>query len=776
MPELPLTSKEQLPVQPEWCRVTLASVGDAVITANTDGRVTFLNAVAESLTGWELDAAAGEPLDSIFRIINEETREPNENPAVQALRDGVVIGPTNHSLLIANDGTEWPIDHTAAPIRGANGEVAGVVLICRDVSERRRAERQLEEALTYADNIIATLREPFLVLDQNLRVTTANAAFYRTFSVATEDTEGRFIYELGSRQWDIPQLRRLLEDVLPANHSFYDFSVEHDFPTIGRKIMLLNARRLASANNRPELILLAIADITEHRRADLRVQMSEARYRRLFETAKDGILILDVDSGRIIDANPFMTDLLGYTHADFQDKELWEIGLFSDKSENEAAFRQLQQDGYIRYEHLALETKDGQRAEVEFVSNVYQVDGRRVAQCNIRDISERMRLQRQTQEQATELSDLHRRKDEFLAMLSHELRNPLAPILNAVQLLRLEQASENPVQLHARAIIERQVAQLTRLVDDLLEVARITTGKVWLRLEQVAISGIVSNAAETARPLIEQRKQQLTVTVPPTPIWLRADAARMEQVLVNLLANAAKYTDTGGHVWLTVQTDGDVCVVRVRDTGVGIAPELVPRIFDLFTQADRFLDRAQGGLGIGLTLVQRLTQLHGGTVHVSSAVGRGSEFVVRLPRTNGPAEHVALPPAEREPATAALLRVLVVEDNIDAAESMAMLVKAAGYDVRTVHDGQAALQVVQDYMPHAVVLDIGLPGLNGHEVAKWIRLQPSLTGTLLIALTGYGQDADRQLSLDAGFKHHLVKPASFKSIKAVLATLSATPG
>ena len=730
MPELPLSSTEQLPLQPEWCRVTLASVGDAVITANTDGRVTFLNAVAESLTGWALDAAAGEPLDSLFHIIDELTREPNENPAVRALRDGVVIGPTNHSLLIANDGTEWPIDHTAAPIRGANGEVAGVVLICRDVSERRRAERQLEDALTYADNIIATLREPFVVLDQNLRVTTANAAFYRTFSVTTEDTEGRFIYELGSRQWDIPQLRLLLEDVLPANHSFDDFSVEHDFPTIGRKIMLLNARRLASANNRPELILLAIADITEHRRADLRVQMSEARYRRLFETAKDGILILDVDSGRIIDANPFMTDLLGYAHSDFLEKELWEIGLFSDKLENEAAFRRLQQDGYVRYEHLALETKDGQRAEVEFVSNVYQVDDRRVAQCNIRDISERMRLQRQTQEQATELSDLHRRKDEFLAMLSHELRNPLAPILNAVQLLRLEQASENPVQLHARAIIERQVAQLTRLVDDLLEVARITTGRVWLRREHVAVSGIVDSAVETARPLIDQRKQQLTVTVPPEPIWLHADAARIEQVLVNLLTNAAKYTDVAGHVWLTVQKDGDTCVLRVRDTGVGIAPELVPRIFDLFTQADRFLDRAQGGLGIGLTLVQRLTLLHGGTVHVSSAVGRGSEFVVRLPRTNGPAEHVALPPTERERPTAAPLRILVVEDNIDAAESMAMLVKAAGYDVRTVHDGQAALQVVQDYMPHAVLLDIGLPGLNGHEVAKWIRLQPSLMGTL----------------------------------------------
>ena len=457
----------------------------------------------------------------------------------------------------------------------------------------------MQDALTYADNIIATIREPFVVLDKSLRVKTANRSFYRTFHVSPEETEGRFLYDLGDGQWNIPRLRSLLEEVLSNSHPIHDFDVEHDFPAIGKKIMLLNASRFESVDSQPNLILLAIEDITERKQAEVAVQTSEVRYRRLFQTAKDGILILDANTLKIIDANPFMTELLGYTHDEFLGKELWEIGLFGDKQASQAAYRELQEKGYIRYDHLPLETKHGKRAEVEFVSNVYQVDHRPIAQCNIRDISERSRLERQTKEQAAALSDLHRRKDEFLAMLSHELRNPLAPILNAVQLLRL-QKNENQLQQQARTIIERQVGQLTRLVDDLMEVSRITTGRIQLRQERVAVSGIVERAVETARPLMDQRRHELTVSLPPQPIWLYADAARLEQVVVNLLTNAAKYTDEGGHIWLTVQQEGDECVLRVRDTGVGIAPELLPRIFDLFTQAERSLDRSQGGLGIGL--------------------------------------------------------------------------------------------------------------------------------------------------------------------------------
>jgi len=762
--------REALHFQPEWCRVTLASIGDAVITTDIQGRVTFLNSVAESLTGWTLQEATGQPLNSVFHIINEESRQPVESPTVRALQEGVVVGLANHSLLIAKDGTERPIDDSAAPIRNEQGEVAGVVLVFRDISERRRQEQHVQDALTYADNIIATLREPFVVLDKALRVHTANRAFYQAFHAEKAETEGRFLYDLGNGQWNIPRLRTLLEGVLSNSHPIHDCDVEHDFPAIGKKIMLLNARRFESVDSQPELILLAIEDITQRKQAEVAVQTSEVRYRRLFQTAKDGILILDANTLKIIDANPFMTELLGYTHDEFLGKELWEIGLFGDKQASQAAYQELQEHGYIRYDHLPLETKHGKRAEVEFVSNVYQVDHQLIAQCNIRDISERSRLERKTHEQAEALADLHRRKDEFLAMLSHELRNPLAPILNAVHLLRLHK-HEDQLQQRARTIIERQVGQLTRLVDDLLEVSRITTGRVQLRQDQVVVSGILERAVETARPLLDRRRHELTVSLPPQPIWLYADAARLEQVVVNLLTNAAKYTDEGGHVWLTVEQQGDECVLRVRDTGVGIAPELLPRIFDLFTQAERSLDRSQGGLGIGLALVQRLVEMHLGRVEAYSALGQGSEFVVRLPVVLTPAP----PPSttiETSNPTGPSLRVLVVDDNVDATQSLAMLLKMSRHQVRIAHDGPTALVAALDFRPDVVLMDIGLPRMHGYEVARRMRQQPILQKIVLVAMTGYGQDTDRQRAQEAGFDHHLVKPADFDKVQEILATVS----
>ena len=757
--------------QPEWCRVTLASIGDAVITADINGGVTFLNPVAQSLTGWTLKEAAGQPLDNVFRIINEESRQPVESPAVRALREGVVVGLANHSLFIAKDGTERPIDDSAAPIRNDKGEVAGVVLVFRDISERRRHEQDIQDTLTYADNIIATMRAPFLVLDKTLRVQTANRAFYQTFHAEKEETEGRFLYDLGNGQWNIPRLRTLLEGVLSNSHPIHDCDAELDFPSIGKKIMLLNARRFESVDSQPDLILLAIEDITERKQAEVAVQTSEVRYRRLFQTAKDGILILDANTLKIIDANPFMTELLGYAHDEFLGKELWEIGLFGDERASQAAYQELQEKGYLRYDHLPLETKNGARAEVEFVSNIYQVDHRPVAQCNIRDISQRRLLEKQITEQAEALADLHRRKDEFLAMLSHELRNPLAPISNAVHLLRL-QKGENSVQQQARDIIERQVGQLSHLIDDLLEISRINTGRVQLRQERVAVSGIVECAVESVRPLIDRHKHELTVSLSPQPIWLYADAARLEQVVVNLLNNAAKYTDEGGHIWLTVEQEDDACVLRVRDTGIGITPELMPRIFDLFTQAARSLARSQGGLGIGLCLVHQLVTMHGGTVEAYSALGQGSEFVVRLPIAVSPASQPPSPPKETAEPTGPSLRVLVVDDNVDAAQSLAMLLKDSGHQVRMAHTGPTALEAALDYRPNVVLLDIGLPKMDGYEVAKRIRQQPFLQNVVLVAMTGYGQDTDRQRSQEVGFNAHLLKPADFGKVQQILATVS----
>jgi PAS domain S-box-containing protein len=648
-----------------------------------------------------------------------------------------------------------------------------------DPSSASNAE--LQHALAYAENIIATLREPFVVLDKSLRVRTANDAFYRDFQVSKEETEGRFVYELGNGQWDIPQLRTLLPQVLSNSHPVEGFEVEHVFPALGRRSMLLNVRRFPPEGDDPSLLLLAIEDITDRRRADAAMQHSEVRYRRLFQTAKDGILILEADSGKVIDANPFMTVLLGYAHEEFLGKELWEIGLFRDIAESRAAYRELQEKSYVRYENLPLESRSGHQVEVEFVSNVYAEDHHQVVQCNIRDITERSRLQRQVQEQAAALADLDRRKDEFLAMLSHELRNPLAPILNAALLLRVHsnrnrlQGIENPVLQQSATIIERQVGQLARIVDELLEVSRITTGRIQLHPERIAVGVVVDNAVATVRSLIDQRKHELTLSVPPQAIWLHADAARLEQVVVNLLTNAAKYTDPGGHVWLTVQQEGEEAVLRVRDTGVGIAPEVLPRIFDLFTQAERSLDRSQGGLGIGLALVQRLVEMHGGTVAASSALGQGSEFVVRLPVVPPPQPQPSLPPTEKARPTRPSLRVLVVDDNVDTVTTLALLVQESGHDVRTAYDGSAVLEAALDYRPNVVLLDIGLPGLNGFEVAKRLRQQPALQNAVLVAITGYGRESDRQRSQEAGFDHHLVKPGDFGKVLQILATVAELP-
>ncbi len=640
---------------------------------------------------------------------------------------------------------------------------------------------QLELALAYAENIVATLREPFVVLDNSLRVRSANAAFYRNFHASNPETEGRFVYDLGNGQWNIPQLRTLLTQVLSNSHPVEDFEVEHDFPALGRRNMLLNARRFPPESNDPHLVLLAIEDITDRRRAAAAMEHSEVRYRRLFEMAKDGILILDANTGKVIDANPFMTALLGYSHDDFLGKELWEIGLFRDINESRAVYRELQEKGYVRYENLPLENTSGHKVEVEFVSNVYGENNHQVVQCNIRDITERSRLQRLTQEQAQALADLDRRKDEFLAMLGHELRNPLAPILNAVLLLRLHstrnrlQGIENPVLQQSAGIIERQVGQLTRIVDELLEVSRITTGRIQLRQESIAVGVVAENAVATVRSLIEQRKHKLTVSLPTQAIWVHADAARLEQVVVNLLTNAAKYTDRGGHVWLTLQQEGADAVLRVRDTGVGIAPEILPRIFDLFTQAERSLDRAQGGLGIGLALVQRLVEMHGGSVAASSTLGQGSEFVVRLPVTAPPRPRASSPPAKTAQPIATSLRVLVVDDNVDTVTTLALLAKESGCDVRTAYDGSTVLEAALDYRPDVVLLDIGLPGLNGYEVVKQLRQQPALQNIVVVAMTGYGGEGDVQRSFAAGFDHHLVKPGDFGKVLQILATVSELP-
>ncbi|HZU34943.1 MAG TPA: ATP-binding protein, partial [Gemmataceae bacterium] len=372
------------------------------------------------------------------------------------------------------------------------------------------------------------------------------------------------------------------------------------------------------------------------------------------------------------------------------------------------------------------------------------------------------------QKRQEELVAAHRRKDDFLAILAHELRNPLAPIRNAVRLLSLPSVTEHMAS-RAREMIARQVENLTRLVDDLLDVSRINQGKVQLRKEPIELASIVQAAVEACRPAVDRRKHIVEVELPPEPLWVEADATRLEQVLVNLLNNAAKYTEPGGHIWLKARRAGGEVIVTVKDTGVGIAPDLLPHVFDLFTQADHSLDRSQGGLGIGLTLVRNLVALHGGTISGhSDGLGKGSEFQVRLPLL--PTSRAVEPPiplASSEPP-AQPVRVMVVDDNRDAGESLGMLLELFGHEVVVVHSGARAIQTIGTFHPDVVLLDIGLPDMNGYQVAQRLRQQAGGDGLTIVAVTGYGQQEDRQRAAAAGFNHHFAKPVDTNALQELL--------
>jgi signal transduction histidine kinase len=370
------------------------------------------------------------------------------------------------------------------------------------------------------------------------------------------------------------------------------------------------------------------------------------------------------------------------------------------------------------------------------------------------------------------LKEEARRKDEFLAMLAHELRNPLAPVLNALRIMNMPGVADADLR-SARDMMDRQIQHLTRLVDDLLDVSRIMWNRIELHVERVDLAAIFARAVETAQAAIDAQKHQLTVNLPEAPIQVDGDPVRLAQVVSNLLLNAAKYTDKAGRIWLTGQCEDESAVIRVRDTGIGIDPALLPHVFDLFVQSNRSLARSQGGLGVGLTLVKRLAEMHGGRVHVSSGgSGQGSEFTIKLPLARSAGDNVDARAPSLTPAVAtAKRRVLIVDDNVDAAASAAVLLRLLGHQVETASDGPAALAAAASFAPEVAVLDIGLPGMTGYELARALRACPEHRELVLIAVTGYGREEDRRMSLAAGFNRHLVKPVDPSALIQLIAEL-----
>jgi PAS domain S-box-containing protein len=507
-------------------------------------------------------------------------------------------------------------------------------------------------------------------------------------------------------------------------------------------------------------------DMTERRAQEERLLRSEERFRLLVDGVRDYAIFMLDTNGYVASWNAGAERIKGYRADEIIGKH---FSIFYPREQVERGHPEYElkvtrAEGRFEEEGWRVR-KDGSLFWANVViTALYDSTGALYGFAKVtRDMTERKRVE------ALEFAE--QRMFEFLAMLSHELRNPLAPISNAIYMLHMK-SIDDPEIKWLRDVMERQVGQLTRLVDDLLEVSRVTSGSIRLQREQVDVASVVSQAIESSRPLIESRRHALEISLPATRLTVDGDPARLSQVIVNLLNNAAKYTPEGGRIEVEVGSDGDHAIVKVCDNGVGIPPELMPKIFDLFTQGERTLDRSEGGLGIGLTLVRRLVEMHGGSVDVRSAgADRGSEFAVRLPlveRIAATADSGETTPDAEESRPQ---RVLIVDDNIDAATSMMMFVRAWGFDVRTAHDGVGAVEAALDYRPDIILLDLGLPQLDGYEVAERIRSVSKLRDTALIAVTGYGREEDRRRTRDAGFLHHFVKPVDPDSLRVLLTTI-----
>jgi PAS domain S-box-containing protein len=642
-----------------------------------------------------------------------------------------------------------------APYSGSDHRISGTVLTFTNVTAFRASIDQAIYEREYTKAILNAEADPLLVLSQDLRLQTANRAFHQMFGVAREAMQNIALGSLANGNFDLARIGTRLQKMIADGSEFEAFEIEHNFPGIGRRTLVIDARPLSLSGDSRRLILLSFHNVTMRKDAEA----ANARLSAIVQSSDDAILSKDLN-GIITSWNQGAEKIFGYTSDETVGKPVT-ILIPADRADEEPSIlERVRRGDRIDHYETVRRRKDGSLVDISLtVSPIIDEHGAIIGASKIaRDITQRKRA-----EEALRAAD--RAKDEFLAMLGHELRNPLGALASAVRILDHPERSPNHMA-HARAIIDRQIDRLSHLVDDLVDASRVTSSKMRLSRRPLDLSQVVEETIEVLRTRGLLERHQLTFN--GSQAWIDADETRIEQIVTNLIGNALKFTPPGGAITVTARGEGQRALLAVKDTGVGIPADVLPTIFDLFVQGERSLDRSQGGLGIGLTLVRRLVELHGGSVQASSdGAGMGSTFTVLLPAIPAPNG------ADREQisvTTTALerRRVLVVDDNDDIRETLDILLTQDGHEVQLAKDGPSGLQAALTFRPDIALLDLGLPGFDGYALARSIRAHDEGKQIYLVALTGYGQPEDRRRAKEAGFDELVVKPLDVNQLARLI--------
>jgi len=680
------------------------------------------------------------------------------------------------------------------PYKTLENKIDGAVVVLVDIDALKKTEREIEAARDYAEAILRTTRDPLVVLRADLKVESANEAFYKTFKLKPAETDGRLIYELGGRRWDLPLLRRLLEEIIPRDSFFNDFEITREIPGLGARALLLNARRLDNPEGGPERVLLGVEDVTERREAELAM----ARLAAIVESSDDAVIATDLD-GVIASWNQGAELLYGYTAQEAIGQLATTLIPPERFGEEESILERLRRGEHIKHFETTRLLKDGSAVDISLTASpIKNAQGEVIGASGIaRDITERKRADEvirgaYEQESAAraEAENANRLKDEFLATVSHELRSPLNSILGWARMLGGKRLDEEE-SARALEIIQRSARAQNQLISDLLDVSRIITGKSRLDVSTVELIPIIEAAMDIARPAADAKKIRLVSALDPAAGPVSGDADRLQQVVWNLMSNAVKFTPAGGQITVRLEREGTHVTIAVSDTGEGIEPEFLPFVFDRFSQFERRPARAHGGLGLGLAIVRHLVELHGGTVSAASrGRGQGATFTVALPlasprKASRGAGRDHLDGADEIPQSHAPspwrlrdLRVLVVDDEPDARNLLGLILLSYEAEVRDCASAAEALQILDEWRPDVLVSDIGMPFVDGYELMRKVRARDPERGGLVpaLALTAYARAEDAGRALEAGYQAHIPKPVEPGKLATVVASLAGRGG